>query len=382
VGSFDRPGQPDEPERPEDHGKSGGDSADRSGQVDRPGHADRPRAPRESESERAGRLGLSTLTREDAWRSQRAEADAQEAALERRDSAASRESADPAAPANEADTSARASREASEPELGPDRDAPGRGADHWNLHRPEGQPEANIDAAGRYYWTEVPRFLAMWREHCDEWPGPRSHEAESSLDPEQRARTAESVRKIPDVEPPISGDVRQVEAENAHGGWLEGYDFRLKGQDRLTEKIADALETSSPDATPEEIVRQIPDAIRYTFCFRTATYTDGYQDVKNRLESYGHEMYYSKNSWTDPEYKGINTRWVTPEGQRFEVQFHTRESFHAKHQVTHEAYERIRNPLTADSERRALSSFQREVSSWIPSPRGVTGIPNVKKEGF
>ena len=58
-------------------------------------------------------------------------------------------------------------------------------------------------------------------------------------------------------------------------------------------------------------------------------------------------MIYSKNHWRDdPEYKGINTRWVTPEGQRYEVQFHTAESFHAKQQVTHEAYERLRNPLT------------------------------------
>src|SRR6516162_11062269 len=61
------------------------------------------------------------------------------------------------------------------------------------------------------------------------------------------------------------------------------------------------------------------------------------------VESRGHEMYYSKNYWADPEYKGINTRWVTPEGQRFEVQFHTPDSFHAKHQVTHLAYERIRD---------------------------------------
>ena len=44
-------------------------------------------------------------------------------------------------------------------------------------------------------------------------------------------------------------------------------------------------------------------------------------------------MIYSKNHWRDdPEYKGINTRWITPEGQRFEVQFHTAESFHAKQQ--------------------------------------------------
>src|SRR5712691_3090802 len=45
------------------------------------------------------------------------------------------------------------------------------------------------------------------------------------------------------------------------------------------------------------------------------------RDIKDRFENCGHQMHYSKNWWTNPEYKGINTRWATPEGQRFEVQF-------------------------------------------------------------
>jgi hypothetical protein len=57
-------------------------------------------------------------------------------------------------------------------------------------------------------------------------------------------------------------------------------------------------------------------------------------------------MYRSTNHWADPEYKGINTRWITQQGQRFEVQFHTPESFHAKEILTHKAYERIRDTTT------------------------------------
>jgi hypothetical protein len=93
-------------------------------------------------------------------------------------------------------------------------------------------------------------------------------------------------------------------------------------------------------------------------------------------------MYYSRNWWTDPEYKGINTRWETKEGQRFEVQFHTPDSFHAKHRVTHTAYERIRNAATRRSELRELHAFQREVSSRIEVPDGAVDIPDFKKEGF
>ncbi len=76
------------------------------------------------------------------------------------------------------------------------------------------------------------------------------------------------------------------------------------------------------------------------------------------------------------------TRWVTGQGQRFEVQVHTAESFHAKQHVTHDAYERIRNPLTRDEGGRELEAFQREVSSRIQVPDGAADIPDFKKEGF
>ena len=136
----------------------------------------------------------------------------------------------------------------------------------------------------------------------------------------------------------ISADTRTAERENTSGGWLKGFDRRLKGDDRLKEKVAGGLSTTSPEATPEQVLREVPDAIRYTFCLPAENYVRGYYDIKARLASFGHEMYQSKNSGTATEYKGINTRWVTQEGQRFEVQFHTSESFHAKQNVTHSAY--------------------------------------------
>ena len=90
----------------------------------------------------------------------------------------------------------------------------------------------------------------------------------------------------------------------------------------------------------------------------------------------------STNYWGDPEYKGINTRWITQQGQRFEVQFHTPESFHAKEVLTHKAYERIRDTTTSRPELRELHAFQRELSAWIQVPDGAADIPDFKKEGF
>lgn len=86
-----------------------------------------------------------------------------------------------------------------------------------------------------------------------------------------------------EAEPAISADVRTTERENRYGGWLEGFDFRLKGEDRLKEKVAEGLTTIGPDARPEEILAQVPDAIRYTFCLRSETCTKGCNDIKAQL---------------------------------------------------------------------------------------------------
>ena len=263
----------------------------------------------------------------------------------------------------------------------------------------ESQHDQQADAAGqRGYRGDVPRFMDMWADHERRWPerrrramdlpteAPTPHHRDGGLrpSPERQAETAEAIGRVREAEPGLSADAQAIEQENKDtcGGWLEGFEHRLKGEDRLLAKVAEGLTTTSPDATPKQVLRLIPDAIRFTCCFEAENYTEGYYDIKERFESRGHEMYYSNNYRTNPEYKGVNIRWVTPEGQRFEVQFHTPDSFHAKHQVTHLAYERIRDPTTSRAELRELHAFQCEVSSRIQVPDGAADIPDIKKEGF
>jgi len=289
--------------------------------------------------------------------------------------------------AMQADTG-RADRDTQRSRELPDPDERGRAYEAARTHvsvetSAEASPGRQPDAGDKgSYWNEVPRFRAMWAKHESDGPEQAAAAADRSGDhPELPTITAEAVRRIRKAEPELSPDAQAIEQENKHGGWLEGFKHRLKGEDRLSEKIAEALEVE-PQLTAAGALREIPDAIRYTYCFEPEKYTKGYYDIKERYESRGHEMYYSQNHWTNPEYKGINTRWVTPEGQRFEVQFHTPESFHAKHHVTHLAYERIRNLATSDEERGELKEFQREVSSWVRVPDGAADIPNYRKEGF
>jgi hypothetical protein len=92
------------------------------------------------------------------------------------------------------------------------------------------------------------------------------------------------------------------------------------------------------------------------------------------MQDQGFELIRLKNSWNDAEYKGINSQWRDGDsGQAFEMQFHTSESFEAK-QITHKAYERLRNPQITEAEAGELHAYQYEVSSQIPIPSGAPDI--------
>jgi len=292
----------------------------------------------------------------------------------------------------------------------PDRAERGRdGGDHRSKERDLPDPDergrayeamrAHVSAETRdeptgSYWDAVPGFLdraadlrTRWPERqaapdrSDDPPGSFRSRGGFYLKPERHAETVAAIGQVREAEPAISADMQAVERENRHGGWLAGLKFCRKGDDRLKEKIAEQLK-AEPRVKADEVLCQVPDAIRYSFCFESRSYTRGYYSIKEKLENHGYEMYLSKNSWSNREYKGINTRWVTQDGQRFEVQFHTPESFHAKQHVTHDAYERIRNPMTPGDQRKELRDFQRAVSAAIQAPDGAAEIPDYKKDGF
>ncbi len=283
----------------------------------------------------------------------------------------------------------------------PDPDERGRAYEATRAHAAQTAERAGPgrppDATGQgSYRDEVPRFRQMWADHERRWPerrpaaepdrpadpaGTYRSRGGFKLDPERHAETIGAIGRMRETEPPISADMQAAEKENACGGWLAGFDRRIKGDDRLKEKVAEQA-AAEPDKSSSAILRKIPDALRFTCCFEPDHYNRGYYDIRARLEDVGHEMYQSTNYWADPEYKGINTRWVTQQGQRFEVQFHTPESFHAKEVLTHRAYERIRDPTTSRPELRELHAFQRELSAWVQVPDGAADIPDFKKEGF
>jgi hypothetical protein len=176
--------------------------------------------------------------------------------------------------------------------------------------------------------------------------------------------------------------MRRIEAQLDHGHLVEGTEqFALKSPARFKEKLADSIK-AEPDKSPEELANEIHDGIRYTFIIESEKYVAGVQAVQDSIEEQGFELGVVKNTWSHPEYKGINTRWHDHEAAvKFEIQFHTRESWEAK-QETHKAYEKINNPGTQPGEREKLRAYQREISSRVSVPPDVDMIVDYRREGW
>jgi len=242
----------------------------------------------------------------------------------------------------------------------------------------------HVYGVGRDAWAEaVPGLRAAWENHKERYPErsrPTPHTtADGSwvagphrrLSPEQNAEASKACEDLADEgRRDILPALKRVESAEA-GRHLAGLKHMLKGEDRLKEKIADEL--AAPGLSIRDALGKVSDAVRYTFTYSPQRYADGIQTDVVRLKAEGFELIKLKNLWTDEQYKGINSQWRRPEtGLRFEVQFHTQESLEAK-ELTHEAYERIRGPVSL-TERAELEGFQRRVNAFLVTPEDIATI--------
>ncbi len=249
--------------------------------------------------------------------------------------------------------------------------------------RPRGAPRPPPDAAvhdayrahversyaahcDRTAWAEaVPRLRDAWAEHQRQYPergraAPHTHADNSwtsgeirRLTPDQNTKATKACGDIHEEgERVILPAMQRIEAADP-GRRLTGLEHMRKGVDRLKEKIAERLRYH-PDLPPRQAVAAIPDAVRFTFEYSESHYSRGVLADVERLKEAGYELLKLKNLWAKDQYKGINSQWLRPEtGLRFEVQFHTPESREAK-ELTHKAYERLRDPQTSKAEETAL----------------------------
>lgn len=250
------------------------------------------------------------------------------------------------------------------------------------------QNAAEEQAAAEKWDKSAEESRWMWGEYQRKWPPEERPPIDKTADPPGSWRSdgnqflPAAVNRRVDTECDrvadrerdlLSPALRAAESQDPDRH-LIGFDDRRKGRDRIKEKVCDKMEEYG--FSPGDAVSSVSDAIRYTFQYSETHYTRGVQTDIERLKDQGFELHKLRNSWSEEEYKGINSQWIEPGSrQRFEVQFHTRPSFEAK-QLTHAAYERLRTQQADEFEKMVLKAFQRKVSSEIPIPPGAANIPD------
>jgi hypothetical protein len=250
-----------------------------------------------------------------------------------------------------------------------------------------GRTAADQQAAEAKWQKDSAESRSIWAEYQRKWPpaSPAETDKPSSQDasyPDRTRSLDDATNRKVEAECDLIADrerdkitpaLQSIESQDPDRH-LVGLDHRLKGRDRIKEKVNDGIKFLNH--SPEEAVSLVPDAIRYTFQYQPDRYTRGVWLDIGRLREQGFELYKLKNSWSGDQYKGVNSQWVEPgTGQRFEVQFHTRISFEAK-QLTHKAYERLRTKQPDDLEELVLEAFQKKVAAGVPVPPGANDIPD------
>jgi hypothetical protein len=269
-------------------------------------------------------------------------------------------------------------------------------AAHQENPRDDALAAAADDDADRDRWAEaLPSLRGAWEEHQNRYPErervtPVSHMDGSwssglsrRLTPDQNTEATNACADIQDGGERVAlPAMLQIEAADPNRS-LVGLEHRLKAEDRLKEKIAERLRYN-PDLSPRQAAAEVPDAVRFTLEYSESHYADGVPADVERLQGAGFELLKLKNLWAKDQYKGVNSQWLRPEtGLRLEVQFHTAQSREAK-ELTHKAYERLRDPLTSKVEEAELEAYQRRVNALVRRPPDVFRIedyPPEKRDG-
>ncbi|WP_374352185.1 hypothetical protein, partial [Chitinimonas sp.] len=158
-------------------------------------------------------------------------------------------------------------------------------------------------------------------------------------------------------------------------------DFRLKSPESLLRKI----ETDSmvKGISVSEAAADIGDALRYTMILPEESFSQSVMSTLNHLDASGAQILKLKNTFVEgASYKGINSNFLTAEGQVVELQFHTEPSFAVK-QANHVEYEEARLASTSAERRLALEAQMQASAHGVTLPPGVdavrldrVGVPN------
>ncbi len=175
-----------------------------------------------------------------------------------------------------------------------------------------------------------------------------------------------------ELEPILTNDMLSVVKQS--NGYLEGLDYRLKSIDSITRKVqTDIVRTG---VTENESLSKITDIVRYTAIFESNNFTQNYFRMQEILSEKGYNIIKVKNTWRKGAvYKGVNTI-LEKDGIKFEMQYHTKQSFELKNGKLHELYEKARVLNVSAEELKRLNEEMKNLSDQLETPVDIGKIRN------
>lgn len=171
--------------------------------------------------------------------------------------------------------------------------------------------------------------------------------------------------KAVDNEPLITSAIKKIVMDTNSS--LLGLDHRIKEKASYIEKIG-------LNHVPGNNLYEISDIIRYT----CEADTEKTLEIIDSLKDMGYNTVRVKNYWLDAKnpYNGINTIIQAPNGQKFEIQYHTEESFNLKNGKMHDLYKK--QELMKDKRSREYIKIQDEMFTLSDELKIPEGIERVK----
>lgn len=181
-------------------------------------------------------------------------------------------------------------------------------------------------------------------------------------------------------EPRITADLQQIAREISSE--IVGLENKFKSEESLTRKLLLLVEKDTTDMTFRQKLRKFArlnnDTLRYTFIFPTGEYTKCFREAIEKLEKTGFVIPSNRvwNAWEnigtarDTGYRGINVTVISSQNRKFEIQFHTEESFRLKTE-THDLYRELRGLKTFDETRKKIIKEMLRLAKEVKRPKGI-----------
>ena len=185
--------------------------------------------------------------------------------------------------------------------------------------------------------------------------------------------TKKNLAKATKEEPNITKDLKGIKDIV-----LYGLDYRLKQKQSAVEKVKrERLENPDKENWHDrKIMNRMYDLVRYTQLVDKDTFVEQAQKTIDELKGRGYKIVELKNFWRKEvnkgknPYRGINMKWKSPDGQKFELQFNTKNNLTVKDKM-HDIYNKQRILKEGSKEWSDLNNESLKLTKLFDNPKDI-----------